>query len=609
MLVTCLSWLVMVFIFFSLGLLSVQIIKFLFKYRIENLYTFIIMGIVCTTVYAETFSLFYKIRKLSFVLLFTVCSIILLIYKKYTKNRVYRCIKNINKYRLKYFCVFIISISIIIFVSYISSRTPGGYDTENYHIPTIRWLEEYGIAKGLGNLHTRFAYNSSFLCLQAIFSFPWVCKISLHSLNGFLLMFFAIYCVTTFKFIKYQKLYLSDILRILFLFIMFRYDEICNISSPNTDFMPMCITAYIFIEWCNLTEFKVRNYLPYCLLAILGLFCASVKLSAGILLIFGIKPFIDILRDRKLSYIVYILLISSVVIVPFLARNVIISGYLLYPNTFIDLFNVDWKMPHSVVISDSISIKTFARTWGSGYSYQDISRSFFDWFFIWISKSQEYFDIFGILDIILSLVVFIGVLITILKKKGVFYSYMLPISAAAGFIFLLFSAPSVRFGRWWFFVLPITLVYFCIINVFYKSTKNKSYKINSIKLMPISFLIAIFMSSYCMAINIHYDGGVAGFKSMYVFPKDYSRNGNKGDFCVINGYRFYYYSPKNKDNRLNGYDGFPGSECLATLQKIEMRGDSLADGFRVKGKFKNILYDFQGNILNNEQIKKMKIKQ
>lgn len=36
------------------------------------------------------------------------------------------------------------------------------HNTDLYHVQSIRWIEEYGIAPGLGNLHYHLAYNSAF---------------------------------------------------------------------------------------------------------------------------------------------------------------------------------------------------------------------------------------------------------------------------------------------------------------------------------------------------------------------------------------------------------------------------------------------------------------
>jgi hypothetical protein len=71
--------------------------------------------------------------------------------------------KKIYKYVLFLFFVFMICISAY-------TRWPGwAYDTDLYHAQIVRWHNEYGTPPGLGNLHARLAFNSSWLSLAALF--------------------------------------------------------------------------------------------------------------------------------------------------------------------------------------------------------------------------------------------------------------------------------------------------------------------------------------------------------------------------------------------------------------------------------------------------------
>ncbi len=91
--------------------------------------------------------------------------------------------------------------------------------------------------------------------------------------------------------------------------------------------------------------------------------------------------------------------------------------------------------------------------------------------------------------------------------------------------------------------------------------------------------------------------------SRIVIPSDYAMIKDNNEFEEINGYRFYYYNPNPEENNsLNGYYGFPGTECKGTLEKIEMRVNTLANGFRCKPEYQKIPYDFQGKILSSDLV-------
>lgn len=68
---------------------------------------------------------------------------------------------------------------------YFTSRGYIHYDSDLYHAQSIRWIEEYGVVKGLGNLHERFAYNSASFALSALYSMKFLLGKSLHTLSGF----------------------------------------------------------------------------------------------------------------------------------------------------------------------------------------------------------------------------------------------------------------------------------------------------------------------------------------------------------------------------------------------------------------------------------------
>lgn len=87
------------------------------------------------------------------------------------------------------FARIVIIIVVAIPVLILAGQPASHYDTDLYHAQSIRWIEEYGIAPGLGNLHHRLAYNSAFFSLQALFSWRFILGRSLHCVNGFLFLF------------------------------------------------------------------------------------------------------------------------------------------------------------------------------------------------------------------------------------------------------------------------------------------------------------------------------------------------------------------------------------------------------------------------------------
>ena len=182
------------------------------KYNKTPIYrwdSIVITGVVFLTWYAELFSIFYKVGVLAqFILLCGGVGIVL-----------YYCIKKIHKKIIKaiiggkynYWKIFVFLILVLAIAVWTSMSTES-YDTLLYHAQAIQWIEKYGTVCGLGNLHNRLAYNSAFMCLQALFSFSWHFGRSLHTMNGFLCACFVVYAVIDNNIFNKKKVNISDII-------------------------------------------------------------------------------------------------------------------------------------------------------------------------------------------------------------------------------------------------------------------------------------------------------------------------------------------------------------------------------------------------------------
>ena len=83
--------------------------------------------------------------------------------------------------------------------------------------------------------------------------------------------------------------------------------------------------------------------------AALCAFAVTIKLSSAPILLLLLLSYATAANKRRAG--VLILLMMSVVIVPFVARNVVLTGYVLYPFRGVDIFRFDWKMPRTDVMA------------------------------------------------------------------------------------------------------------------------------------------------------------------------------------------------------------------------------------------------------------------
>ena len=190
---TILSWIAIMYFLLGNGTVIALIIKKVFKCELKNFDAILVTGIAFCTVYAEIWSVLFPVNTISLLFVLIMATII-----------------------------------IIFGGAALTTVIPRDWDSYNYHAQSIRWITEYGVVKGLGNLHTRFAYNSAFLCLQALFSFHSFANKSMHSLNGLFWVFFTIWNIANIRFIR-EKRYIHQICFVL-PFCLFYFDMILFID-------------------------------------------------------------------------------------------------------------------------------------------------------------------------------------------------------------------------------------------------------------------------------------------------------------------------------------------------------------------------------------------
>ena len=236
--------------------------------HITKVDSYLMAGLVAVTVYAQFFSLFYKVGLMANVLLLFICVITAIFFHDQIKEELskqYRSMKGTGK--IFCFCLFLL-------FAYGTSRGIIHYDTGLYHAQSIRWIEEYGVVKGLGNLHCRLAYNSSAFSLSALYSFSFLGGQSYHCMAGFFAMILAKVCAEITGAWKRKRLFLADIVRLMGLYYLFIiYDEMI---SPASDYFTVLTVFYIIIRYLDLAEKGEESWIPYGLLALLGVYTVSL---------------------------------------------------------------------------------------------------------------------------------------------------------------------------------------------------------------------------------------------------------------------------------------------------------------------------------------------
>jgi hypothetical protein len=335
------------------------------------------------------------------------------------------------------FFLFLACLTILENINHLSTNP----DTGLYHAQTIRWFETFRIVPGLGNIQERYAFNSVWLVLNAGLSLAFLGIQSFRLVNG--LTFFAamLFFASGLRDLRTKGLQLSSILKILFLILSF-YLLGSEISSVGND-MPITLLIWVVLTlWVERFESAQENSQSEILLVVLPIFALTVKLSSLPVLLFPLSLLISYIRRRDGLRAGTFLGLGVVLVVPWLVRSVILSGYLVFPFSQIDLFPVDWKVPAVVAEAARQSIVGFARfgdDWRSA-----IGLPVTQWAPIWFEDVTLNRKLILWFTAGSPLVLFAGWL---LNRVAVTRPYRFAWAVMyIGSVFWFLSAPDIRFG-------------------------------------------------------------------------------------------------------------------------------------------------------------------
>ncbi len=325
-----------------------------------------------------------------------------------------------------------------------ASHSPAFPDTGSYHAQFIQWLQQYRVVPGLGNLHGRLAFNSHAHLLAAFFSWPHVEATPLHqSFGSYLFLLAGFFSFRKFCWYFQQRhpaiLFYSGFL--LLIFICFRP----WISSPMPD---SAVTIFIFFAVALLVEKINSGTLAKTdfysgLLLILTATLISFKLSAVFLVALLFYQLFYLAGSERRPRLMAAAGIFFLVLLPWVIRNVILSGYLLYPLPWLDLFNFDWEIPLQKVKWEHLEIVHFARLPNAAWR-ENIGVPLTGWFGSWFKMQEKVSQ--GLLILLSGLLLLQGLFLSYRNWKLQPPLYILFLVLSFCCLLWFFTAPAFRFG-------------------------------------------------------------------------------------------------------------------------------------------------------------------
>jgi len=452
---------------------------------------------------------------------------------------------------------------LLVFALYLSSRQSLAYDEGLYYIQFIKWIQQYPVVPGLANLHERFGFNSHWHVISALFNWSFITGQAVNQLNGLLYLLVATYLLSALAAAPrdiswWMK---AGLLLGMHLPIVLVY----NMTAPAADMAVFYLCALLLVLWMEaIADSKGepgegdRFFIFLC-----AVFLVTVKVSAVTILLLPAWMGIRSIRRGAWRQVLIQVLLSTLILVPWFARNVILSGYLVYPFEKIDLFSFDWKCPAAGVTKVREIIKIWAY-----YLVRDpaalTAGSFQERVRIWFLHNLRIYD----QCMLLAMIVLPFALWWRRKvlPRGLVY-WVLFLYAGVGFWFL--SAPDPRFAYGFLVPACILLGYLLLMNI-----RSFSY----IQLMIVLGLVGMQGATLLLYGHLHRQflqmgavEPVAG--NGWCMPVSYFEKK-----VVRHTAPFIYYTPDQSDRCWDA-----PLPCTWQLPEgVELRGETLKEGFRVR---------------------------
>ena len=357
----------------------------------------------------------------------------------------------------------------------------GGYDTYLYHLHSVRWMNTYPAVPGLANLHIRLGTNTIWLLFAAMLNHGPLHGRVAWVMPGFGLWLFIAYLLYVVWSARRRKCF-SSIFALLLL--PYGLQQITRLSpslyfdDPAQYLLGVCLVELVRVwesgsSGAQYTNSKKNRSFQGVMIPRVWFVCLITAYLA-----FLIKPiaaptaavvtgawlfsWFGLIRSKKLVF-GDIIMWGSPLLLPlgWVARNAILSGWLLFPAAVIPL-PVDWAVPDQSSSVDHIAelqtvhgqrkiIQAWARHPGPQYR-QAMGANLQSWFPVWYQARRHRQEL-RILLPLGGLGIVGGVCMFGVWRDPVFkYVVCFALVPLLQILFWFFSAPDFRFGGGLFWI-------------------------------------------------------------------------------------------------------------------------------------------------------------
>lgn len=560
MLISIIAWIYITFLCWSWGILFWKLTRSITRSDVSTPHFSIVClsGLSLITIVAGILSLFIPLGEwwVQFIFIIPALTIFFIKSDQYFFSSLKR------QFYLLHGISLALLISLLLLILVMGSWKIVHPDTLGYHAQTMQWIEKYKAVPGLVHLHVRFGYQGLWFVDCALFDFGFTGTQGITFLNSTVLFWFLLFIVNRIdhNFFKEGKKLFGVSWILLLVLSMWSYTQVrLTATSASPDFIATIFVLsiiYILIE----RETKKFSANEWLLAAVLSIVAVIIKLSTAPILIIAIVATVNFLVKKKYKLFLTCVIIGVFGFTAFVARNIITSGYIVFPNTAIDIANVDWKYSTELTAREKNYITAYAKKYGvvttkeiNEVNDQNITEWLPGW---WNNRSAADKTIISLF--LLSLIVSILSFKRIIDAGAV--SILIVLTMLGGIIFWFMNAPDPRFG-FGFILGTIALTSYFVF---------RDQEIQFGKNLTNILLIC------CIVSAIAYTG--------YRFKNFFSKGQLISPMGIpVNDYKTFDCDGVKINSPVNGEFGKTPVPCTdLDCEKFSPRGKEISDGFRAR---------------------------
>lgn len=518
-------------------------------------------GILGTTLYAQVFSLFYRVNLEANIVLIALILVYIILERRFIRASVLRWQKDLSFLGKGKIVVYVLIFAATIAFALSSAGPAKLIDTDWYHAQTIRWIEEYGCVKGVANLFYALGFNNAQHYFDALFSMVCYFGQSLRGTGGFLGLVIFIHGLLRVCKWKQHSRHMADMLAVWE--VVYSIIVTAFFADPYVDTLPNILVLFILTEWFALLEEKKEDTARfgfYCLLAVFATVC---KTSVAMIVLLVVYPVYLFIRQKKAIQIPLYLLIGFIIALPFLITNVITTGYPVYLLFALDLFDVPWKIDPAVLQYSVDNMVAFARM--PSQPMEVALNNGLMWVPDWWSRESVSHKILYIAIVLFVVFDLIQVISSRIRKKDVDFWMLWPrICVYAGLVYWFFTIPQVKYC-WSFLIFPVAVV-----PVYYLEKSSRNIIRRGLMLISLGLLF-MYGGFYSLRTLGYMKDSILHYPIRQVDYENHVFN-----TVEVNGHTFY--TRIDNGDIVCGYYIFPYIDNKSDLDRLVV-GDSLGEGF------------------------------